>query len=138
MKCSQHNQTDTDTTCFFCGRPHCLICMTQTKGGWVVCSVRCSEGIGDTEKTLESIRQKTITSNRYFLLGTGVLMADLALFKTRPFVAFLSTTALAFIVAGIALFKTTVRARFASWRFRRGNRLQERATRPRHGLEFSE
>jgi hypothetical protein len=65
---------------------------------------------------LESVRQKTITSNRYagyFLLGTGTLLAAFAVFEIRRasqtgrwlLVAFLAAMALAFVVAGIALSK---------------------------------
>jgi hypothetical protein len=65
---------------------------------------------------LESIRQKTVTSNRYagyFSFSTGTLLAALAVFETPRasqtgrwlLVAFLAAMALAFVFAGIALTK---------------------------------
>ena len=85
MKCLNHNQTDAVATCVFCGIALCPSCITKSASRRVICSSVCEAGLSSTEVALESIRQKTIGSNRlavYFLFGTGLFFGAFAVFET--------------------------------------------------------
>ena len=116
MKCFQHNQTDAVGTCIHCGRALCLACVTQSVSGRVICSPACGQALSAAEAALESVRQKTTTSNRYggyFLLAAGVIFAVMVLFEIRRavttgrwlMVGFLAPMAVVFVVGGIAMLK---------------------------------
>lgn len=84
MKCFTHSQTDAVASCVYCGHAMCPSCVTPTSSGRSVCSPRCADGAAAMEASLETIRQKTISSNRlagYFCLVAGITFGGFGVYE---------------------------------------------------------
>jgi len=113
MKCSNHNQVEAVATCVFCGSALCPSCVTRSATGRVICSPGCLSGISNAEAALESVRRKTVGSNRltvYFCFGSGLIFGIFAGYEAVGAVSsgrwdmaiFLGGLAAVFIGMGIA------------------------------------
>src|SRR5258706_1740807 len=74
MRCSNHIDLEATAICIHCGKALCSNCATKSASGRTVCSPTCAGDLLATEKALNSIQQKTISSGRtagYLLLTCG-------------------------------------------------------------------